>query len=108
MISGIGIGGLSAEPVLGLGIGLGIGLAVGIGGGLLFGGEAYFQHSTLRLLLWHAGCAPLRYVRFLDDAVSCIFLRKVGGGYIFIHRQLRDYFVSQATTAASPEAERLG
>jgi Cdc6-like AAA superfamily ATPase len=108
LISGLGIGMLSAEPVLGLGIGLGIGLTIGIGGGLLFGGEAYFQHSTLRLLLWQTGCAPLRYVRFLDDAVSCILLRKIGGGYIFIHRQLLDYFASQESTGVSPEAERLG
>ena len=39
-----------------------------------------------------ADYAPWDYVRFLDHATKRIFLRKVGGGYIFIHRLLQDYF----------------
>ena len=35
---------------------------------------------------------PWRYVTFLDYATERIFLRKVGGGYIYIHRLLQDYF----------------
>lgn len=38
--------------------------------------------------------APLNYVRVLDYAVARLFLRKVGGGYIFPHRMLMDYFAS--------------
>jgi hypothetical protein len=30
--------------------------------------------------------------RFLDQATSLVFLRKVGGGYVFIHRLLLEYF----------------
>jgi hypothetical protein len=30
----------------------------------------------------------------LDYAAGRIFLRKVGGGYIFIHRMLMEYFAS--------------
>jgi hypothetical protein len=30
--------------------------------------------------------------RFLDYAAERVFLRKVGGGYIFVHRLLLDYF----------------
>jgi len=38
--------------------------------------------------------APLHYVHFLDYAAGRIFLRKVGGGYIFVHRLLLEYFAS--------------
>jgi hypothetical protein len=36
-----------------------------------------------------------QYVRFLADATARIFLRKVGGGYIFVHRMLLEYFVAR-------------
>jgi hypothetical protein len=38
----------------------------------------------------------------LDYAAERIFLRKVGGGYIFIHRMLMEYF---AALEAEPSAE---
>ena len=62
--------------------------------GLLFGGRACIQHLVLRIMLWRNGSAPLNYVRFLDYAAGRIFLRKVGGGYIFVHRLLLEYFAS--------------
>jgi len=31
-------------------------------------------------------------MRFLDYCVDRIFLRRVGGGYIFIHRLLQEHF----------------
>ncbi len=37
---------------------------------------------------------PWRYARFLDYAAERLFLRKVGGGYIFVHRLLLEYFAS--------------
>jgi len=40
------------------------------------------------------GYAPWRYARFLDDATDRIFLRKVGRGYIFVHRLLLEYFAA--------------
>lgn len=33
-------------------------------------------------------------MHFLDYAAERIFLRKIGGGYIFIHRYLMEYFAS--------------
>ena len=63
-------------------------------GGLRFGGRACLQHCALRLVLWHNHCAPLNYIRFLDDATARIFLRKVGGEYIFVHRMLLEYFAA--------------
>ena len=37
------------------------------------------------------------YAGFLDNASERIFLRKVGGGYIFVHRLRQDYFASLVT-----------
>jgi|SRR5208337_1996165 len=65
-------------------------LAVGLFGGGLF----CIKHVTLRLILWCKRLAPLRYVRFLNYASDLLFLRRVGGGYIFVHRLLLEYFAS--------------
>jgi hypothetical protein len=75
-------------------------LSFGLIGGLLFGlyvglsngGIACIQHFTLRLFLWRAGDAPWDYARFLNHATERILLRKIGGGYIFAHRLLLEYF----------------
>jgi hypothetical protein len=72
-----------------------IGMFVGLYGGLRNGGQACFQHLTLRFLLCCNGFAPWRYVRFLDYAAERVFLRKVGGGYIFVHRMLLEYFAAR-------------
>lgn len=63
--------------------------------GMRYGGLSYLQHYALRLLLVRQGVMPFRYVPFLDFAAQRILLRKVGGGYIFIHRLLLDYFAAQ-------------
>ncbi|MEM8719993.1 MAG: hypothetical protein AAGE84_11880 [Cyanobacteria bacterium P01_G01_bin.39] len=55
-------------------------------------GFVCFKHLILRLLLWRSGYIPWNYARFLDYAVERIFLQKVGGGYIFVHRTLLEYF----------------
>jgi hypothetical protein len=44
--------------------------------------------------LWYEGFAPWQYVDFLDYAAERIFLHKVGGGYIFLHRLLQDHFAA--------------
>jgi hypothetical protein len=59
-----------------------------------FGGLAVIQHFTLRFILYCSSHIPWSFVRFLDYAAERIFLRKVGGGYIFVHRLLQDYFAS--------------
>jgi hypothetical protein len=68
--------------------------------GLLFGGFAFIQHYVLRFIIYRNGHIPWNYARFLDYAAERIFLRKVGGGYIFVHRLLMDYF-----TSLEPEQE---
>ncbi len=70
------------------------GLAYGSFGWLIYGGRACLQHSILRFTLWRNGSTPRpwEYVQFLDYAADRVLLRKVGGGYIFVHRLLMDYF----------------
>jgi len=69
---------------------------------LVSGGLFSLKHFALRLALWIFRSAPLRYVTFLNYAVERLFLRKVGGGYIFVHRMLLDYFASLSDPGASP------
>jgi hypothetical protein len=59
---------------------------------LWVGGRASLQHLALRLLLVRNRAAPWKYVSFLDEATDRLFLRKIGGGYVFVHRLLLDYF----------------
>ncbi|MDJ1175711.1 NACHT domain-containing protein [Roseofilum capinflatum] len=56
------------------------------------GSIACLQHFTLRTVLYYSGKIPWNYARFLDYGTSLIFLQKVGGGYIFIHRLLLEHF----------------
>jgi hypothetical protein len=57
-----------------------------------FGGFAAVQHAIVRRVLASEGQAPRNFADFLDFAASRVLLRKVGGGYIFIHRMLMNYF----------------
>jgi DNA polymerase III delta prime subunit len=59
---------------------------------LTTGGIFSLRHLFIRLMLWRNSSMPLRCVRFLDHSVERLFLRKVGGGYIFIHRMVLEYF----------------
>lgn len=40
---------------------------------------------------------PWKLVTFLDYCVDLIFLRRVGGGYIFVHRLLMEHFAAMYT-----------
>ncbi len=70
------------------------GIISGLVGGMFFGWDACIKHVILRLFLWRAGSMPWNYARFLDYAAERILLRKVGGGYIFVHRLLLEYFAT--------------
>jgi hypothetical protein len=61
---------------------------------LRFGGGFVVSHFSLRLLLSRAGHIPWRLIAFLDYCTERVFLRKVGGGYIFIHRMLMEHFAA--------------
>jgi hypothetical protein len=74
------------------------GLTGGLYGWFQKGGSAWLKHYVLRFLLWRNDYAPLNYIRFLDYAAERVFLRKVGGGYIFTHRLLMEYFATLEPT----------
>jgi transcriptional regulator with XRE-family HTH domain len=96
------IGRLPGWPILGAGFALIFGILFALHFVTLEGGIACLQHYLLRWYLWRAGCMPWRYTAFLDKAAERVFLHKIGGGYMFIHRLLLDYFVGIEDTA-SPE-----
>jgi hypothetical protein len=106
--------GLLAAIVIGVIVGLTMGLIAGVDMGLVtgvvigmyFGGFACIQHLILRFMLWHSGAMPRDYARFLDYCAERIFLRKVGGGYIFIHRMLMEYFASLDSNTISQITEQ--
>ena len=105
--------GLVGGPLVGLFEGLTYGLLASLAGGLVygllaglsFGLGAFFQHFTLRFWLWRTHSLPRNVVAFLDEAAERLLLRKVGGGYIFIHRLLLEYFASLDTTP-TPDVAR--
>lgn len=75
--------------------------------GMVYGGAASAQHLLLRLILWRAGVAPWDYAQFLDHCDARVLLRKAGGGYLFIHRLLREHLAAEADpdpTAAAGSA----
>jgi hypothetical protein len=61
------------------------------------------KHYALRLTLWRSGYTPFKFIEFLDHCARPILLKKVGVGYIFIHRMLLEYFAE--LTPQSPKAE---
>jgi hypothetical protein len=84
--------GLSVWLIAELETGLGTGVVFGLISGLVFGAFAFIQHFALRIVFYLNGYIPWNYARFLDYATERIFLQKVGGGYIFIHRLLMEHF----------------
>ncbi|HEX5691394.1 MAG TPA: hypothetical protein VFX76_15375, partial [Roseiflexaceae bacterium] len=83
--------GLVQRVISGLEFGLAGGFVVGLG----WGGFVCLQHLLLRFMLWRNGMAPWRYAHFLGYAAESLFLRKVGGGYVFIHRLLLMHFAER-------------
>jgi hypothetical protein len=81
------------------------GLPFGLFVGLYAGGDACLKHLVIRLWLLRNRSSPWYYVRFLDYAAERILLRKVGGGYAFIHRMLLDYFAARYVEPSSGEAQ---
>jgi hypothetical protein len=71
------------------------GLLASLGVGLQAGGGAFVKHAVLRFWLFRNGSMPWNYVRFLDYAADRVLLRKVGGGYVFLHRMLLEYFAAR-------------
>jgi hypothetical protein len=85
------------------GIGLVGGLVVGLLVALSAGGRATLEHFVLRLMLVRNRLIPWNYAQFLDCAADRILLRKVGGGYMFIHRMLLEWFAERYVEAGPTE-----
>jgi len=76
-----------------------LGIVAALVGFAWFGGREVIMHTSLRAVLSLTRQTPRNLVRFLDHCVELDFLRKVGGGYVFIHRYLLEYFASSETSA---------
>ena len=63
---------------------------------------AFVQHFVLRFFLWKLDLLPWRLVPFLDEATERVLLRKVGGGYTFVHRLLCDTLATQNLQPENP------
>jgi len=70
-------------------------MEAGIVGALCFGGYAVVSHLALRLTLWRRGRLPWRVGALLEESAERALLRRIGGGYIFLHRIFLDYFASR-------------
>lgn len=82
-----------------------IGLGGGLAAGLAFGGsDTVIKHLVLRGMLHRSTDVPRNLARFLDHATSLILLRRVGGGYMFVHRYLLEYFADVEAEKAKHEA----
>jgi hypothetical protein len=73
-------------------------LAVGVGLGLLmslnFGLMSLIRHYLIRLILYLYDLMPGKLISFLDHASGLIFMRRIGSGFIFVHRLLMEHFAS--------------
>ncbi|MEU1839902.1 NACHT domain-containing protein [Micromonospora chersina] len=100
---GVGVAVLGFVPVaLARGATEALRFAVLLGGGtslLLFSVVAVspmVEQALVRRRLARADLVPYPLLPFLDHAVQCLFLRQVGDGYIFVHRELLDHFAERA------------
>jgi eukaryotic-like serine/threonine-protein kinase len=62
--------------------------------GLNYGIATLINHYTLRMVMAAFKSLPWRLMPFLHYAVELIFLRQVGGSYIFVHRLLMEHFAA--------------
>lgn len=90
---------------VGLVVGLSFGLVYGLSNGMSYGGATVIRHYTLRWFLARGNILPYpfwnkRLIAYLDAMHERMILRRVGGGWIFIHRSLLEYFASLADASS--------
>ncbi len=79
--------------IFGLLGGLSVGLLVAVFSGLTVDNDfAIIQQYILQTMMHRRNYFPFHLTIFLDHCVDLIFLRRVGGGYIFVHRLLMEHF----------------
>lgn len=84
-----GIIGVLWSPVVGFFVG---GFAAMMGALVNGNGIAIIRFVVLRVMMSFYGYLPTNIQGFLNAVVDNIIMRKVGSGYIFIHRYLLEYF----------------
>jgi hypothetical protein len=68
--------------------------------------SAVIKHYPLRAALVLPRKTPFRFSTFLDYCAKLILLKKVGGGYIFIHRMLLESFAGLYRAKATVPARK--
>jgi len=94
---GLAIGCLTATGVslsFGFVVGVAIGLITLVIAGVITGLQTCVHHLLLRIQLYLDKCTPKNYAHFLNYAAERLFLRKIGGGYIFVHRMILEHFAT--------------
>ncbi|MCB9664643.1 MAG: protein kinase [Alphaproteobacteria bacterium] len=74
---------------------------LGMIAGMVHGGWAVIMHVAVRCVLAATTALPLRLVPFLDEAVDLALLRRIGGGYLFVHRTFQEFLVAREGQGAS-------
>lgn len=75
--------------------GVSVGLFVFTALFLIYGGFTVLMHYVLRLSLAWRTPLPFDLEKMLDRAVDLGLMRRVGGGYVFLHRTLLDFFADR-------------
>jgi len=83
--------GLWIGPVAGVVAGAAGALIAGVANALRHGGAAYLRHRGLVWMLRREGVIPPDLASFLNDMDRRAIMRRAGGGYLFIHRLLREH-----------------
>ena len=81
-----------------------IGSISGLFVGLIIALSTITMHFIIRRLLAYYECLPFNLFPFLEYAKDRLLLRRVGGGYIFIHRTLLEYFAAQHPFPQPPDS----
>ena len=76
------------------------------------GAEAIYGHYVLRMLLYRHGILPhsvsnRKLVNFFDVTVERALMRRVGGGWEFVHLYVRDYFAGLSDDEVDAIAEQV-
>ncbi|MBE7434299.1 MAG: NACHT domain-containing protein [Anaerolineales bacterium] len=76
-------------------IALGFGSLFGLIVAMQFGGYAAIKHYALRLTIENGKTLPTGIIKLLNNAVKLNLVHKVGGGFMFTHRLIMEYFANQ-------------
>lgn len=83
---------------------VGVGPAAAIVGLLYVGGLAALLQFANRMILWVSTPMPWNWISMLDDSVERGLMRRIGGGWMFRHETLQQFFADQSTAGEPPDA----